>query len=114
MLTSGDVLDLDLGPPVAREAGFFRPAVLMTAQTILAGSPNVVHVVPLTTTSRGFGSEVLIEPDLHNGLEDTSVAQCQHIRAVASARISRVRGNVGPSILAQIRESVGLILDIPD
>lgn len=113
MLTSGDVLDVGFGPPVAREAGFFRPAVLMTAQTILARSPNVVHVVPLTTTARNFRSEVLIEPDRHNGLEDISVAQCQHVRAVASARIGRVRGNVGPLILAQIRQSVGLILDIP-
>ena len=113
MLTSGDVLDLDLGLPVASEAGFVRPAVLVTAQTVLAGTPNVVHVVPLTTRNRGFGSEVIVEPDPHNGLEQASVAQCHHIRAVASVRINQVLGNIGPAVLARIRGTVGLILDIP-
>lgn len=113
MLTSGDVLDLDLGLPIAREAGFRHPAVLVTAQNVLAGSPGVVHVVPLTTTDRGFGSEVVIEADRSNGLDDASVARCQHIRAVSVARIERVRGNVGPLLLARIRSVVGLILDIP-
>ena len=113
MLISGDVVDLDLGLPVEREAGFLRPAVLVTAQTLLAASPNVVHVVPVTTRNRGFRSEVLIEPDRHNGLDEASVAQCHHIRAVASVRINQVRGNVGPVALARIRDTVGLILDIP-
>ena len=45
MLTSGDVVDLDLGLPVEREAGFLRPAVLVTAQTLLAASPNVVDAL---------------------------------------------------------------------
>ena len=111
-LTSGDVLDLDLGVPVAREAGFRHPAVLVTAQAVLAGGPNVVHVVPLTTAIRGFGSEVLVEPDPHNGLEHSSMAQCQHLRAVSTTRIHRVRGNIGPLVLTRIREVVGLILDI--
>ena len=35
MLTSGDVVDLDLGTPVGREAGFRHPAVVVTAQRIL-------------------------------------------------------------------------------
>ena len=113
MLTSGDVLDLALGLPVAGEAGFRHPAVLVTAQNVLAGSPGVVHVVPVTTTDRGFGSEVVLKADRSNGLESTSVAQCQHIRAVSVARIEQVRGNVGPLLLARIRAVVGLILDIP-
>ena len=112
MLTSGDVVDLDLGLPVAREAGFRHPAVVVTAQNILSKGPAVVHIVPLTSTNRGFGSEVRIEPDRHNGLEATCLAQSQHIRAVSVTRISRVRGNVGSVDLARIRDTVGLILDI--
>ena len=46
MLTSGDVLDLDLGLPVASEAGFVRPAVLVTAQTVLAGTPTWFMLCP--------------------------------------------------------------------
>lgn len=113
MLTSGDIIELDLGGPSGREVGFRHPAVVLTAQRILEREPNVIQVVPLTTTTRGFGSEVLIEPDDSNALLRLSSAQCQHIRAVATSRIEGVVGNVGSVTLTQIRETVGLILDLP-
>ena len=113
MPNSGDVVDLELGTPEGREAGFRHPAVLVTAQRILDAAPSVVHVVPITSTLRQFHSEVTIEPDRVNGLETASAAQCQHIRAVAPSRVSGVRGNVGGAVLAQIRETIALILDLP-
>ena len=113
MLTSGDVVELDLGLPAGREAGFRHPAVVVTAQRILDAGPNVVQVVPLTTTIRGFGSEVAVDPDDDNGLEGVSAAQCQHVRAVSIGRVNRVRGNVGSIALTQIRDVIGLILDVP-
>ena len=63
MLTSGDIVDLDLGLPEGREAGFCHPALVVTAQRILDAQPTVIHVVPLTTTIRAFTSEVVVEPD---------------------------------------------------
>jgi mRNA interferase MazF len=114
MLTSGDVVDLDLGAPTGREAGFRHPAVVVTAQRILDAEPSVVQVVPLTTTVRSFASEVPIEPDPTNGLDAPSAAQCQHIRAVSTTRTDTVRGNVGAVDLHQIRELLGTLLDIGD
>ncbi len=113
MLTSGDVVELDLGTPSGREAGLRHPAVVVTAQRILDAGPNVLQIVPLTTTVRSFGSEVVLEPDPENGLNDPSAAQCQHVRAVSAGRVERVRGHVGSTALSQIRETLGLILDIP-
>ena len=99
--------------PEGREAGFRHPAVLVTAQRVLDASPSVVHVVPLTSTLRSFNSEVLLEPDERNGLSVASAAQCQHLRAVSPRRILAVRGNVGTVSLAQIRETIAVLLDIP-
>ena len=114
MLTSGDVVELDLGTPAGREAGFRHPsAVLVTAQRILDTNPSVVQVVPLTGTIRRFGSEVLVEPDDANGVEEPSAAQCQQIRAVSTGRVDRTLGNVGAAVLAQIRDVIALVLDIP-
>lgn len=113
MPSSGDVVDLELGAPHGREAGFRHPAVLITAQRILDADPSVVQVVPLTSTIRRFHSEVLVEPDRANGLAVLSAAQCQHVRAVSPGRVSVVRGNVGAAVLAQIRETVAVILDLP-
>ena len=112
MPTSGDVVDLDLGLPKGREAGFVHPAVLVTAQRILDASPSVVHVIPLTSKNRRFHSEVVVEPDAANGLRVESSAQCQHLRAVSPTRIVGTRGNVGPAVLAQLRDTIGVILDI--
>lgn len=112
MLTSGDVVTLDLGAPTGREAGLKRPAVIISSQEILDESANVVQIVPLTTTIRLFGSEVLVPADERNGLSADSAAQCQQIRSVSAERVETVIGNVGPLVLAEIREVVGVILDI--
>lgn len=113
MQTSGDVVDLDLGLPQGREAGFCHPAVVVSAQRILGAEPSVVCVVPLTSSVRGFLSEPAIEPDNHNGLVVRSVARCQHLRAVSTARIVSSLGNVGAATLAQVRETIATMLDIP-
>ena len=72
----------------------------------------MLHIVPLTSTWRGFASEIDIEADQHNGLAHASSAQCQHVRAVAASRLGLPYGNVGTVTLAQIREVLGLILDV--
>lgn len=112
MPTSGDVVDIELGTPEGREAGLRHPAVLVTAQRILDADPFVVHVVPLTTTLRGFHSEIVLDPDAGNGLAAPSAAQCQHLRAVSPGRVSALRGNVGATALAQIRDVIAVILDL--
>ena len=111
MPTSGDVVDLGL--PEGREAGFLHPAVVVTAQRVLDATPSVIHVVPLTSTIRRFDSELVIDPDPANGLQGVYAAQCQHLRALSPGRIVATRGNVGPAVVAQIREMIAALLDLP-
>lgn len=113
MLSSGDVVQLHLGAPAGREAGLRQPAIVVTAQRILDAAPSVVHVVPLTSTMRAFGSEVRVDADASNGLERASAAQCQHLRAVSTGRVDAVRGNVGAAVLSEVREVIAVILDLP-
>lgn len=87
--------------------------MIVTAQRILDARPTVIQVVPLTTSVRPFASEISVDPDEANGLERMSAAQCQHVRAVSTGRVEQVRGNVGPAVLTRIRDTIGLILDIP-
>ena len=113
MQSSGDIVSLDLGRPEGREAGYLHPAVVVTAQRILDAAPTVIQVVPLASTLRGFHTEIVIEPDQANGLEQSSAAQCQHVRAVSPARVVDTLGNVGPQALTQIRETIAVIIDLP-
>jgi mRNA interferase MazF len=112
-IAAGDLVEVDLGEPTGREAGFPHPAVVVTAQRTLDENPSVIHVVPLTSRLRGFGSEVVVPPDEDNGLDHPSSAQCQHVRSVAVHRLGGRSGSVGPVVLAQIRETIGLLLDVP-
>ena len=112
MLTSGDVVRLDLGVPRASEAGLTRPAIVITAQRVLAQGPRVIQVVPLTRSHRGYATEVTVVADPNNGLDVDSAAQCQHIRAVATERVTETLGNVGGAVLTQIRETTAVLLDL--
>ena len=112
MRRCGDIQLADLGEPQGREAGFARPVVVVTAQLVLDQHPSMVHVVPLTSTIRGYRSEVTTEPDPDNGLEVVAAAQCQHIRAIALERLADPLGNVGPQALGQIREIIADLLDL--
>lgn len=89
-----------------------RLAVIITAQAVLEQSPAVVQVVPVTSTVRGFRTEVFLEPGI-NRLDRPSAAQCQHVRAVSTSRITATIGNVGPDELLRIRETLSLLLDLP-
>jgi mRNA interferase MazF len=112
MLTSGDVIRVDLGTPVGSEAGMVRPAVIVTAQRVLQHSPRVLQVVPLTTTVRGWTSEVTVPVHPGAGLASISAAQCQHVRAISIDRVVEDLGNVGALLLHQIRETLSTLLDL--
>jgi mRNA interferase MazF len=111
MLSSGDVVDVDLGVPTGSEAGLLRPAVVVTAQRILIRQPTVVQVVPLSRTLRGYETEVVIAADDDNGLTADSAAQCQHIRAIAHSRVRERLGNVGAAAVARVRDTLAILLD---
>lgn len=113
MLTSGDVVLVDLGVPAGHDAGFPCPAVVVTAQRVLDHEPTVVQVVPLTSTLRGYEAEVSIDPDDANGLVCPSAAQCQHLRSVSRGRIVGRQGGVGAAALAAVRDTVAARLDLP-
>ncbi len=112
MLSSGDIVEVDLGSPIGSEAGLRRPAVVVTAEGVLRGGPNVVQVIPLTRTIRSSGAEVYIEPDDENQLSAPSAGQCQHVRSVSVRRLIATKGAVGPALLAEIREVLGLLMDL--
>lgn len=112
MLTSGDVMRARLGKPAGREAGGERPVVVVTAQWVLDQAPNVVHVVPLTTMDRSFQSEVAVAADIHTGLRQSSAAQCQHLRSVATSRLTASTGRVTPDVLDEVRSTIADLLDI--
>ncbi len=109
---AGDIITIDFGVPAGSGPGFERPAVVVTADLVVAQMPRTFHVVPVTSNvRRAMATDVPLEGD---GLDKNSVGQC-HLLTVAE--IERVkddggRGNVGPVALARMRSVIADLLDL--
>lgn len=57
-MRAGDVVQIDFGTPARGEPGFIRPAVVVTSNDVLEFGQAAVVVVPCTTTSRGWLTEI--------------------------------------------------------
>lgn len=112
MLT-GEVVMVDFGNPIGSEAGFRRPAVLITADAFLRFQPTTVFVVPLTSSPRSFPSHVEIVPAPENGLRTTSYAQVEQMRAVSRQRCSEAIGTAGAVAVHQILDILAMITGMP-
>jgi mRNA interferase MazF len=109
----GDVVTVDFGTPIGSEAGFVRPAIVVTANGFLRFRPTSVFVVPLTSTRRTFPSHVAIEPDSTNGLSTASCALVEQLRAVAVERCTTTLGNAGSDVTHQILDVLAMITGMP-
>ncbi len=109
----GDIVLVDFGTPVGSEAGFRRPGVIVLADAFLRYRPTTVFVVPLTSTPRSFPSHIPIEPDTVNGLDQTSYAQVEQMRAVSLHRCNEHRGSVGHQVGHQILDVLAMITGMP-
>lgn len=113
-MQAGDVVRVDFGVPQGSEPGFTRPAVVITADYVLAGTPRTIHVVPVTSnTARRLPTEVDIETG--DGAV-TGMAQVHLCAVISTSRIvndDRPPGNVGRAALTQIRSVIADLLDLP-
>jgi mRNA interferase MazF len=109
----GDIVTIDFGTPIGSEAGYLRPAVLMTADAFLRFRPSTVFAVPLTTTPRVFPSHIMIEPDSRNELASPSCALVEQMRAVSVERCSAASGNVGAVVAHQMLDVLAMITGMP-
>jgi mRNA interferase MazF len=103
---------IDLGVPLGSEAGFVRPAVVVSAEGSLRRNLAMVFVVPCTTTRRNVAAHVELIPDGSNGLTAPTWAQVEQLRSVGRTRCLQRLGNCGPVALEQIREIAALLIDI--
>ena len=111
MIWRGDVYDVDLGQPVGHEPAFRRPAVVVSVD-ILNNSPGqLVMVVPITSAAYGLRSHVEIEQG-SSGLEHTSYARCDQLRAVSTTRLSSRRGVIAPEQMREINQALRFVLDL--
>lgn len=93
----GDIYLCDFGEPEGHEAGFRRPAVVISPEAL--NRHGIAIVLPITRTRRGYPTHV----ELDGVLPVVSYVQCELIKAIAVSRFGRQVGTADDAHLAQIR-----------
>ncbi len=111
MIWRGEVYNVDLGQPIGHEAGFPRPAVVVSADILNNGAGGLVMAVPVTSAAYGLRSHIEIEPG-PSGLTHTSYARCDQLRVVSTERLTSRLGMIGPGSLRSIEQALRFVLDL--
>lgn len=110
----GDVYLATLDPAQGSEQSGTRPVIIVSRDAINQSS-SVVVVVPLTDRrhkARLYPSQVEIKSG-EGGATKDSVAMCEQIRAIASARLTKSLGHLPHHRIAQIDTALKIALDLP-
>lgn len=107
----GEIWLVALGAGRAGEPGKTRPAVIVSSDELLTGTPEELIVVVPVSSSRA-PSALRIEVPADVGLDPPSRAICRAVRAVVSSRLVRRIGAVAPATMADIEMALSLILEL--
>jgi mRNA interferase MazF len=110
-IRTGDVWLAHLDPTVGQEQGGRRPVVVVSSNGLHALPINMIVVVPLTSHDRGLVTQPRVANE-RSGLKRASFARPEGMRAVDSARLQRLLGQVSDSELADIRKVMRYFLDL--
>ena len=112
LIDRGVVVQVNLNPQRGSEQAGERPAVVVSARAMTAGSTIVI--IPFTTAPRDKirPYEVTLSPQ-ETGLPEFSTALVHHIRVLDKRFIVRRRGRVVEEAMARIDAAIRLVLDLP-
>lgn len=108
----GQIWVVSFDPPVGREQGDTRPALVISSDRLNEiGSAGMVFVIPLTATDRGFYTHVGIEPP-EGGAKTESFIMCEQAKSISTRRFVEPWGYVSTGTLARVEEILGFLLDL--
>lgn len=111
-MQAGDIITVDFGIPSGSGPGFEHPAIVVTADLVVAQMPRTFHVVPVTSNvKRAMSTDVPVDSDR---LDKNSVGQCHLLTVTEIERVKDDggRGNIGSVALAQLRSVIADLLDL--
>ena len=108
----GDVVWADPDPTRGREQAKPRPFVVASIDQLNQSGANLILAVTLTRTDFENAVHVRIEPP-DGGLEQTSFAMPEQLRAMSTERVTSRIGTLRPQTLAQLLRHCRLLLREP-
>ena len=107
-VTHGQVWSVTLDATVAHEQRGVRPCLVVSTDRFNALPIRQAIVVPLTTRERGFPHHIAVADD--GGLNRSSWAMCEAVRAVSLERFGRLISTADSPTLAAITDQLVLWL----
>jgi mRNA interferase MazF len=107
----GEVWLAALGAGRTGELGKSRPAIVVSADRILAGTTNEpIVIVPLSSSV----PPSVLRPEITGveGVERSSRAVCGAVRGLARSRLLRRLGVLTPTTLAEVERTLALVLGL--
>jgi mRNA interferase MazF len=108
-VNTGDILLADLNPTTGQEQGGRRPVVVVSDRRYSA-IPGLFLAVPLTSIDRGLPHHIAVPANKATGLNRTSYAMPEQIRALAYRRIERQIGSVDDATAGRISHYLHLFI----
>ena len=116
LMRRGDIVWATLDPVRPPEASKRRPVVVVSSDrtnriTTELGRGTVTVIAVTARAHRVYPWQVLLLPE-PTGLDETSVAQADQIRAISIRRVGATIGSVPPDLMAEIDDAIRLHLDL--
>lgn len=86
-----------------------RPVVVLTRELVRPHLARVT-VAPITSTVRGLSTEVLVGPE--NGLDQTSVINCDNLVTIPTASVGRHIGYLLPAQESALTQAICAAFDL--
>ena len=110
-LARGAVIWADLDPTLGREQSGTRPALVVSSDDYLGSVRDLVVVLPITTTDRGWPHHVRVDG---SRLTRPSFAMTEQPRTLALERVARSAGQASDDTMREVDRWLGDFLGLRD
>ena len=108
-MKQGEIWEIYLDPVSGSEQGGRRPCVIISGN-LLNQHLQVVIICPLTTKTKKYKGNLILKPDVGNGLKKESEVLTFHIRSVSIERLDKRIGKIKFEEVAFIKRTLEDIL----
>lgn len=102
-----EIVDVEFGEQEGHEAGWRRPALVVSDDSL--AEVGLLVVCPITRTRLGYPSHVEIESG-SSGLPHTSYIQTELVRSVRTGRVRSTRGTADVFVMNAVDQRLRILL----
>jgi len=108
-MKQSEIWDVSFDPIIGSEQKGTRPAVIISGN-VMNDNYDLVIVCPLTSKINNHRGNVILVPNMSNGLFQKSEILVFHVKSISKKRLIKYRGKIDKETLEKIKTNVGKIL----